>query len=338
MSWLGIDIGGANIKIANERGYARSFAFPLWKHPEQLAETLTRLLAEAPSADSIAVTMTGELADCFATKAEGVAAILDAVEEAAAGRIVSVYLCDGRFVSVEIARAEALLAAASNWHVLANFVGRFCVEGEQGLLIDIGSTTCDLISFSSTGPSATGKTDPERLAAGELVYTGVRRSPVCAVVSELPWQGKPCAVAQELFATTQDAFVLLGDLVEEPENLDTADGRPLTKSYAHARLARSICADTTMFSMADALNVAKAINDAQLVLLTVAARRVIQRVEATPAIVVLSGQGGFLGKELFEQLKLNCKVISLSAELGSEVSSAACAHALAVLASERTDG
>ncbi len=337
MSWLGIDIGGANIKIANERGYARSLVFSLWKHPEQLAETIAKLLAEAPFSNSIAVTMTGELADCFPTKVKGVEAILDAVEEAASGRTVCVYLCDGRLVSVGAARTKALLAAASNWHVLASFVGRFCSEREQGLLIDIGSTTCDLIALEASGPCAIGKTDPERLAAGELVYTGTRRSPICAVVSELPWRGKPCAVAQELFATTQDAYLLLNELPEEPKNLDTADGRPLTKSYSHARLARSICADTTMFSMADALNAAKAIKEAQLALLLTAARRVIQRMQTTPAIVVLSGQAEFLGRELFEQLNRNNKVISLSAELGSEVSSAACAHALAVLASERAD-
>ena len=90
-----------------------------------------------------------------------------------------------------------------------------------------------------------------------------------------------------------------------------------------------------MFSKADALNAAKAILEAQLVVLAVAARRVIQRVEATPAIVVLSGQGEFLGRKLFKRLELSGKAVSLSAELGSEVSSAACAHALAVLASER---
>ncbi len=336
MSWLGLDIGGANTKIANGKGYAHSLPLPLWKHPERLATTLERLFAQAPSADSIAVTMTGELADCFATKAEGVAAILNAVEQAAGERGVCVYLCDGRFVQANTARAEALLAGASNWHVLGAFVGRYG-EGERRLLIDIGSTTCDLIPLDSTGPCASGKTDPERLASGELVYTGVERSPICAVVSQLPWRGKPCPVAQEFFATTQDAYLILDELQEEPENLETADGRPCTKAYAHARLARSICADTTMFSIADAEQAARVICEAQLDLITSAAQRVLARMAATPATIVLSGQGEFLSRKLLERIDLKCRIVSLVNELGSNVSRAACAHALAVLARERAE-
>ena len=336
MSWLALDIGGANIKIADGKGYAQSLAFPLWKYPEQLADTLARLLAEAPRADSIAVTMTGELADCYATKAEGIARILDAVEQASEGRSVCVYLCDGRLVSVGTARAKALLAGASNWHVLAAFVGRFLGGAGQGVLIDIGSTTCDLIPLDASGPCAIGKTDPERLAASELVYTGIRRSPVCAVVSQLPWRGKPCPVAQEFFATTQDAYLLLGELPEEPHNCDTADGRPLTQANAHARLARSICADTTMYSMPDAVLAAKAIREAQLNLLSRAARHVLERMPTAPETLVLSGQGEFLATELITQLKLSGKAISLSTELGPDISAAACAHALAVLARERS--
>ena len=334
MSWLALDIGGANIKIADGEGYAQSLAFPLWKFPEQLADTLAGLLEEAPRANSIAVTMTGELADCYATKSEGVAAILDAVEQASGRRCVLAYLCDGRLVSVGTARAEALLAGASNWHVLATFVGRYVAGVGQGVLIDIGSTTCDLIPFGVSGPCAIGKTDPERLAAGELVYTGVLRSPVCAVVSQLPWRGKPCPVAQEFFATTQDVYLLLNKITEEPESFDTADGRPFTQANAHARLARSICADTTTFSMADAKRAANQVEKAQLELLGQAFQQVIERMPARPTTIILSGQGEFLGNNLLKRLDLQGKVISLSAELGPKVSSAACAHALAVLAGE----
>jgi len=324
------------MKIADGKGFACSLVFPLWKYPDQLAEALAGLLANAPKANSIAVTMTGELADCFATKTEGVAAILDAVEQAAEGRKIGVYLCDGRLVPLGTARAEAVLAGASNWHVLADFVGRYC-KGKHGLLIDIGSTTCDLIPLGPSGPCAEGKTDPERLAAGELVYTGVRRSPVCAVISHLPWQGKPCPVAQEFFATTQDAYLLLNTLTEDPEDFDTADGRPFTQANTHARLARSICADTTMYSMADAKRAAQEIRESQLELLCQSAQQVIARMSAAPKIVILSGQGEFLARSLWKRLGLPSKVISLSVEFGAEVSGAACAHALAVLARARTD-
>jgi len=334
MSVLGLDIGGANLKIADGKGYAQSLAFSLWKFPEQLAETLAEMLAAAPAAESVAVTITGELADCFVTKADGIEAILDAVEQAAEKQKLSVYLCDGRLVSARSARAETLLAAASNWHVLATFAGRYCSEG-TGLLIDVGSTTCDIIPLDQTGPCATGKTDPARLVAGELVYTGIERSPVCAVVSQLPWQESQCPVAQELFATTADAYLLLGDLHEEPGNFETADGRSRIQANAYARLARAICADTTLFSLADAKLAANKIAKAQLELLAVAADRVLKKMKSTPTTLILSGHGEFLARRLVQQLEMPGRIVSLAEELGPEISRSACAHALAVLAHER---
>jgi len=336
MSWLALDIGGANIKAADGVGFARSVAFPLWKHPEDLATALRELFASAPRAESLAVTMTGELADCYETKAEGVESILDAVEAAAEGRTVWVYLCDGRLVSPITARAEALLAAASNWHVLADFAHRYCDEF-PALLLDVGSTTCDLIPLDETGPCAIGKTDPSRLASGELVYTGVERSPLCAIVSHLPWRDQPCPVAQEFFATTADAYVMTGELPEDAQNTDTADGRPRTVAFAHARIARMICADATMFSLEEAMRAARVVRDAQTVVLALAAERVIDRMDTPPATIVLSGHGEFLSRRLLKRLDFAGKVVSLTEQLGTARSRAACAHALAVLARERDD-
>ena len=334
MSWLALDIGGANLKVADGRGFAASRQFPLWQRPHDLAAELTELIAAAPTAERLAVTMTGELADCFATKAEGVAAILDAVERAAGGLEVRVYLCNGELATPNAALAEAMLAAASNWHVLGAFSSRFCA-GEPGLLIDIGSTTTDLIPLGENGPQAVGQTDSERLVTGALVYTGVERSPLCAIVRELPWRGEPCAVAQELFATAGDAYVLLDDLDEDEKSTNAADGRPRTKAHAHARLARAICADVTTFTWDDALRAARTVRGAQLDLLESAARRVVGRMELAPRTIVLSGHGEFLARALVERLGHSGRVLSLAGELGANVSRCATAHALAVIARER---
>src|SRR5262249_27130143 len=142
------------------------------------------------------------------------------------------------------------------------FAGRFAPRG-PALLIDIGSTTSDIIPLRDGVPVPQGLTDPERLATGELVYTGVQRSPICALIAEAPWRGATCGVAQELFATTWDAYLMLGDLPEEPGDEATADGRPATKACAHDRLARMICADRSLFDEQDAVAMSGAVRDAQ---------------------------------------------------------------------------
>src|SRR6476646_123211 len=100
MAWLGLDIGGANLKAADGRGWARSMPFPLWREPANLTVVLRELVAAAPGFERVAVTMTGELCDCFRTKAEGVLHILAAVEETIGKCELLVYLVDGRLVPV----------------------------------------------------------------------------------------------------------------------------------------------------------------------------------------------------------------------------------------------
>jgi (4-(4-[2-(gamma-L-glutamylamino)ethyl]phenoxymethyl)furan-2-yl)methanamine synthase len=334
MSCLAIDIGGANLKAADGCGYAASRPFAIWKHPDLLSTVVVQLIESAPSSDSLAVTMTAELADCFETKAEGVRQILDAVQAAAAGREIHVYQIDGQLVSVEEARKTPLLAAASNWHALATFANRY-VASWPALLVDLGSTTADIIPLNPSGPIATGLNDPERLASRELVYTGVERTPLCALVRSLPWQGVDCPVAAELFATTADAYLMLGELPEEPENCDTADGRPRTWPHALARLARMVCTDADSFTAEDACQAAATVRETQLELLQAAVDKVVTRLGAPPKTVITSGHGEFLLRHLLARLPWQADVLSLTEELGPAVSRCAPAHALAVLACER---
>ncbi|HWB00423.1 MAG TPA: hydantoinase/oxoprolinase family protein [Pirellulales bacterium] len=334
MSVLALDIGGANLKIADGGGFASSRSFALWRHPERLGSELSDLIAIAPPARRIVATMTGELADCFATKADGVRAIVEALLTAAGDSEVRIYLTDGSLVSTDEAIRRPLEAAASNWHALANFTARF-IDPNASLLVDVGSTTCDIIPLVDGQPQALGRTDPERLASGELVNTGVERSPVCALVASLAWRGTECRVAQELFATTYDAYLTTGDLPEEPENRHTADGRPATRDAAHDRLARCICADRSMFTAADAVAAAKRIAAAQQSLLIQAIRQVVGRQRQRPAMVVISGQGEFLARRAVNEALGECTIVSLAERLGPAIARVGPAHALAVLAHER---
>jgi len=333
MSWLAIDIGGANLKASDGCRYALSIPFELWKEPENLKGQLRQLIAEAPASERLAVTMTGELADCFPSKAEGVRLILKAVVQAAGDRETLIYLTDGQSVSPRMAMAKPELAAASNWHALARFAGRYASDG-AALLMDVGSTTCDIIPLLDGRPTALGRNDTERLLAGELVYTGVERTPLCAVANEIPYRGQWCPIAREFFATMRDVYVVLGELPERPGDMDTADGRPATKNASRARLGRMICADPEQLDQADALVMSQSFADAQASDIRAAVRKVVDRMPSLPQTVVLSGHGEFVARRVLSKSGLQTQVISLTEHLGPDMSRAATAYALAALARE----
>jgi probable H4MPT-linked C1 transfer pathway protein len=291
-----------------------------------------------PSGDGIVVTMTAELCDCFETKANGVRAVLDAVESALRGLRrklpVRVWLTNGLLVSPTEARAEPLKAAASNWLALATWAGRFCAEG-PALLLDIGSTTTDITPLRDGVPVPRARTDIDRLACGELVYSGTKRTPVNALVRSVSMGDRTIRVAAELFATTRDVYLWLGDLPEQPDDCDTADGRPATREYAAARLARVVCADRTMLDDDAITQVARQAADAQRADLVAAMTQVETSLGQRARTVVTVGSGEFLGRRIVERLHKPPRLVSIAEVHGPETSSAACAYALAVIASER---
>jgi len=328
---LGLDIGGANLKAAHLHGPACSRPFALWQTPQYLPSALRLLLAEMPPARLRAVTMTGELCDCFASKREGVLAILDAVEQAAGGVPMVVWRSDGLLVDLATARSQPLLIAAANWLALATFAARYIPDG-AGLLIDIGSTTTDIIPLLAGRPVPQGRTDPERLASCELVYTGVRRTPLCAI---LGLEG-----AAELFSTTLDIHLLLGSLREEPDNHHTADGRPATRAASHVRLARMLCADLETSTLEQRLALARRLAERQVQSLVRAVETVAGRLPERVQTVVLSGEGSFLAEQVLAAQGVfpPCRTVHLDRELRPEISQVACAYAVAVLAANEDRG
>lgn len=336
---VGLDIGGANLKAAHSDGSCRSRAFPLWQSPDRLSESLGELIGDWLPARAIAVTMTGELADCFATKADGVHQILASVESLAGDVPVAVWQTGGEFVAPEFAREFPLLVAAANWHGLATFAGRMVPRG-RSLLIDAGTTTCDIIPIENGLPMPAGRTDLDRLQSGELVYSGVRRTPVCAVAHSVPRGGGYVQLAAELFATMLDVYLLTGDIGEDESDCNTANGRPATVSAAHDRLARAVCGDRLEIPRDEAVRIAEFLADVQQQRLTGALTRVIAATGDSVESVLISGSGSFLAKRLAgNHAKLSSATIhELSAMFSPDTAEAACAFALAKLGVEQIYG
>jgi len=331
---LAFDVGGANIKAADGLGWTASEPFELWRQPRRLAAALARIAAMRRPRRIIA-TMTGEIADCFRSRAEGVASIISALRAAADGldphAAVGIYLVDGSIVNCDEAVSRPLDAAASNWHAMARLAGRHAAS-DRALVIDVGSTTTDVLPLFDRRVAPLARDDVGRMATGELVYTGVERTPVAAIVRRLPWRGARRPVASERFAESRDAWLLLGGLEESPDARNTADGGPATRAAAAVRMARMLLADPEDFSPQDALAAAACCADAQGRQVARAVARVAARVGWWPTSVVLSGHGDCLARRACDRLGWKGEFVSLPERLGRDVSRAAPAHALAMIA------
>jgi len=333
---IGLDIGGANIKSADCNGVANSVPFELWKTPELLTQALQELLTLYQRPDLVAVTMTGELADCFQTKAEGVETILLATKQAVESAPVIVWQTGAEFLTIELAIEYPLLAAAANWHALATWLGRM-IPDQCGILLDIGSTTTDIIPLQNGVPIPDGLTDVERLLSGELVYTGGRRTPIAMIDAAVPFRGRKCPLAAERFATALDIYLLLEDLAENPEDTDTANSRPATRLDAYDRIARSVCCDRTEITKVEAVMVADYLARQQQNQITNAVNQVLERMAESPSTVLISGSSVFLAEKVVRTHPIlsRASITNVAEIFDGPISDSACAYAVARLAAER---
>lgn len=332
-AWLGLDIGGANLKYASASGDSFARYFPMWSRSHELADQLASDIDQSfPDACHWGVTMTGELADCFADRQQGVLHIINEVMSAA-GRLgvedVIFYGVDGQFRSAESACRRVDLIAAANWHALASYVAACWVQTGRAVLVDIGSTTTDIIPLRDGAVDTRARTDFDRLREGSLVYVGCRRTPVCSLVDQVVIGGECIEIMNEWFATIDDVRLVLGFETIDPDDCETADGRPRTVDCAVNRIARMIGRDRRSFSRSDAAELAGQVH-------TAAARRIFRQLERhiePPTRVILSGHGDDL---LDRSAVVNS--IRLAEELGENGSRAAPALAVARLMMTRQRG
>ena len=300
---IGLDVGGANTKAvwrnAGERRIV-SRPFEVWRDREALEAVLREVVAGvAPEpVEAVALTTTAELSDAFRTKREGVGFVLDAAEAAFGGPLLLAFTTKGEVVPFPEARARAPEVAAANWMASALAVAALYPDA---LMIDVGSTTADVVPIATGRVVAAGRTDLDRLLAGELVYTGALRTNLAAIAPRVPVRDGSCPVASELFAISADVHLILGHLTPDAYTCATPDGRPATVELARERVARLVCADAEQMAAEEIDAIAAFLHAEQVRQVEAAIRQVSGRFEVAPPVVPL-GAGAFLAREAAEHL------------------------------------
>jgi probable H4MPT-linked C1 transfer pathway protein len=275
---LGLDIGGANTKVALIRykdkkiinSYSYIEYFPFWeqsinKIPDMLRRVIQKIFEKnnfnKEMIDYIAITITAELSDAFKTKREGISVILNALTKIFDKEKLKFISNKSIFIDYNTAKSDYSSIAGANWASTALFLGKFL---SQCILIDAGSTTIDVIPILNSIPVTQGKNDISRLMNHELIYTGGLRATIPSITHHVPYKNKSIRISFEKFALISDVHRILNNITEEEYINDTADNRSKSLKDCYARLSRIICMDRETISKEDLDIIANFIYQKQL--------------------------------------------------------------------------
>ncbi len=304
---IGWDMGGAHLKAVGMAGWqtvsVAQAACPLWLGLDRFHDAAQHLLDELKPAPNClhAVTMTGELADVFPNRGAGVFGLLQALGEQVPLAHVIVFAGKAGFIPANQVRAADVLAIASaNW--LATGLDA-AAKLDQAILIDIGSTTTDLLIVRNGEVQTQGYTDFERLRHGELVYCGVVRTALMSLATHAPFEGEWVALMAEHFATTADVYRLTGELPEHADQSTPADGGEKTTPASARRIARLLGRDVESSTEEAWKRLGLYFRERQLALLVEACQRQLSRgLLENNAPLIGAGIGRFLVQELAQRL------------------------------------
>jgi probable H4MPT-linked C1 transfer pathway protein len=303
MTVIGWDVGGAHLKGARvEDGRlvaAVEIACPLWQGLDRLDAAFAEARPLLGDARRHAVTMTGELSDIFASRAEGVRTLCSLIAKSLPGEI-RVYGGPAGWLSVNAAASRSDVVASANWHATASLVAP---KRGDALFADMGSTTTDLIPIVGGRLAARGFSDAERIVAGELVYSGAVRTFLMAVAQRVPFRGAWTPVMNEYFASIADVHRILGALPGDADRHPAADSREKTVAASCARLARMIGRDADDAEFWEWRNLAAFFAEAQLHELHRATLQVTSAAHLPEeAPLVAAGSGAFILEKLAARL------------------------------------
>lgn len=336
---LGWDIGGAHLKVAAADRAGKvvrvlCLPCPLWQGLDHLDAAIAIALKQMPAAARHAVTMTGELSDVFRNRAHGVKSIIARFVIQVPGSLTGVYAPDMDFLTPKHAARKSALVASANWAASAELIAGLVPEG---LFLDIGSTTTDVVAFRAGELCIRGLNDADRLASNELVYTGVVRTPIMALTRDIPFNGQRIGGMAEYFATTADVYRLTSQLPKGADLLAAADKRGKSVRDSARRIARMIGRDLQSAAMAQWRRCARELAEMQLMQIQKACKIQCSRAHLPAgAQIIGAGTGRFLAKKLAKRLGMRYRdfdsLINVAPAAASRASDCAPAVAVALLA------
>ena len=309
MKIIGWDIGGAHIKavkidfkkkeLKNLHMYS-----PIWKNINTLEKSIKLIKKKFGKNNYHAVVMTAELSDIFKNRKLGVKHIIN-LSSKILGDKNTFFYNKKNFIKKNIALDKANSLKSLNWHATANFIGSFF---SNCVLVDIGSTTTDIIPIKNKNVISKGCNDYKRLQSNELLYLGVLRSPINAIE-------KKKNLIYENFADLGDVYRILKKIPAKFDLLPTKDNKNKDKHSSARRIARIFGKDYKKNDFLKWKKVCYKIEKNHLKILSENIKKVEKRNFSKKVPIIGAGIGEFLIKKINNRnyysfySKINCKKV-----------------------------
>ena len=316
--YLGIDIGGAHIKIVGLDQFQNICLIKyrkcyLWKNPKKLKQEIT-FINSLSSNKSIfcGVTMTAELCDIFPDRLTGAKIILNECKKIKFKTFLY-SKSDKVFETLQSNNLSNLMSM--NWHSIGKYLTNFV---KNALIIDFGSTTTDFICIKNGKIMNKAFNDFKRLSNGEILYTGLMRTPLFAIKKNVKYKSKNISIIPEYFSNTSDIYRINKKIKKEFDIDDETDFSDKNVIGSYKRIARSFGMDYHFKDKLFIKKLSENIMNEQLNMIYENTEKLLKKFNMKKkSLIILSG----IGQEVLKKLFKNNKVKLLEDYFKSQISS-----------------
>ena len=241
--YLGIDIGGAHIKIIGLDQFQNICLIKyrkcyLWKNPKKLKQEISFINSLSNNKNILCgVTMTAELCDIFPDRLTGAKTIINECKNIK----FKTFLYSSSEKAFEKLQSRNLSNLISmNWHSIGRYLAKLV---NNAIVIDFGSTTTDFICIKNGKIMNKAFNDFSRLLNGEIIYTGLIRTPIFAIKKNIRYKSKRITIIPEYFSNTSDIYRINKKIKKDFDIDDETDLSYKSVMGSYRRIARSFGMD-----------------------------------------------------------------------------------------------
>lgn len=240
--YLGIDIGGANLKaIGLNKNKRILFVYykkcPVWLGTKELEKEISFLNKKINVNNVICgITMTAELCDNFNDRNEGV----NKIKAICTKLNCKCLYFNNKTKSLFDFDTNNISIASMNWLSTGSFIQR---QVKNALIVDFGSTTTDLVVIKNSKIKNKFFTDFDRINNDELIYTGFTRTPIFSISREVKWKNSIFQIIPEFFSNTADLYRVKLMLPDRVDLFETTDSRNKSIINSLKRVSRNLGID-----------------------------------------------------------------------------------------------